>query len=550
MTASNTKAPQGVALGFNEDHTPLVLMIRGNSTPMAALREAVVNSLQGDRSRRRKTGSGATKVDIFPGRADRYTVIRDNGPGMTADEMAEYLTKIFSGKKDRVKQANQGAGIKTVGPAHNPDGVVITSWTDRSAAYQVFLYLDEDGDGKAVFKFKPGPDGKPVTRVAIPRNATSQHGTQVELMNLAFAPYEIMKYLNRRFAHFKTPDAPEGVDVRVHRAAGQAGPTEDRVLGYEECLKRIARKTGGTGRVQIGGSKPIGFVWAIRDSSAERADTITRFCSDYFQPPCLGLSFQDEMYEFTPAGRAVTVLTGFGIRAGGRDVVLVIDVDGSEVTPNISRTSLGDNVDRDELKERVRENLPQEVLEYMDAFEEAHFAEHVDSVAEHLTRMYATAIYLQPPSGDVISPVDPESRGGKGGEGDSDRETSKKRRRRRNRSRGYPRTAFVDKEQLGSLHVHYDEVNHVIQINVDHPRMAGLLAKIEEAPKSHSRSWLRSEVLGHVAAQASASFNNLAHDRDEEPSDDDLASALGVCAGAILFLSNPTKYKLGKPKKE
>ena len=131
-----------------------------NMHPMQFVREIYQNSIE----------AGATKVHAYHDKqfldmGIKKLCFSDNGPGMSAEQMAIYLTQYNSSSKGSGGvHDNFGIGVKATTLVTNPYGVVFLSWTKEEphgnmlwftydeASSKVFIkpcevtYFDEDGD--------------------------------------------------------------------------------------------------------------------------------------------------------------------------------------------------------------------------------------------------------------------------------------------------------------------------------------------------------------------------------------------------------------------
>ena len=131
-----------------------------NMHPMQFVREIYQNAIE----------AGATKVRAyhdkqFLDKGIKKLCFSDNGPGMSAEQMAIYLTQYNSSSKGSGGvHDNFGIGVKATTLVTNPYGVVFLSWTKEEphgnmlwftydeASSKVFIkpcevtYIDEDGD--------------------------------------------------------------------------------------------------------------------------------------------------------------------------------------------------------------------------------------------------------------------------------------------------------------------------------------------------------------------------------------------------------------------
>jgi hypothetical protein len=133
----------------------IVDIIYSDSDKLQFVRELVQNSIEGNASRIKisyeKQGEEMLGVKRF--------LIQDDGKGMSAEELTEFLNELSSSGKEVGVDKNYGIGAKTSTLPWNPLGVVFVSWTSeddpgamiwlykqRTGLYGAREFEDEEGD--------------------------------------------------------------------------------------------------------------------------------------------------------------------------------------------------------------------------------------------------------------------------------------------------------------------------------------------------------------------------------------------------------------------
>ena len=92
--------------------------------------------------------SGEVRWQMYPESQKRYGVPKlccvDNGEGMSAKELEEYIGRLSSSGRTQSRQGNFGMGAKISALQNNPAGVVYESW-QKGVGNRVTLFRDENG---------------------------------------------------------------------------------------------------------------------------------------------------------------------------------------------------------------------------------------------------------------------------------------------------------------------------------------------------------------------------------------------------------------------
>lgn len=120
----------------------IVDIIYSDSDKLQFVRELVQNSIEGNASR--------IKISYEKQGFEMYGVkrflIQDDGKGMSAEELTEFLNELSSSGKEVGVDKNYGIGAKTSTLPWNPLGVVFVSWTSEDdPGAMIWLYKQRTG---------------------------------------------------------------------------------------------------------------------------------------------------------------------------------------------------------------------------------------------------------------------------------------------------------------------------------------------------------------------------------------------------------------------
>ena len=319
----------------------------------------------------------------------------DDGRGMSSREMVQHINNLSSSGGVQAMDANYGVGAKISAATRNPAGVVYQSWQNGQGS-MIQLWEDPRSGEYGLKQFRLG-DGSytyvvPLSDAAKPEQI-DQHGTKVTLLGTdddhdTLAAREgvptpsrwFNRYLNARYFNF-----PDGVTVRARE--GWQHDLEDkdrnilrRVRGMHEFLDELS---DAAGVVELTDCR---VHWWILDDSEKRRKTSELPNNGHF-----AALFQDETYELL-TGRAGTArLQQFGVLFGTDRVVLYVEPrNGGQrsLTANTARTQLllnGELLPYADWAHEFRENLPQEIRDYMDSvIAGVKGVDHSDTILERL----------------------------------------------------------------------------------------------------------------------------------------------------------------------
>lgn len=521
--ALNTVSLNGRVFGLG-DQTFFEIATR-NTPRLAPIREAVVNSVE----------AGATAINIFPAK-DGKVIIRDDGCGMSASELIEYMGAYGSGGKERGREKNLGLGLKAVGTLLNPDGVIITSW-QQGIAHRIELGRLAPG----IYGVKyAGKSSETVEGAQLARDVTSPSGTEVQFRNMAFGPYQILQFLNNRF--LRLPPT-----VQVHGGLRDQSATRRNAQGL---IMSMARACKAVGQVEL---YSCNLHWGILpDDKDEAQRDDDHFASHEFAPHHLYLAWQGETFRSWAAYRGgERVLLNWGVRAGGKRIILVVELKGDNLAPTIDRN---DVTGWDELavQDEVASGLPEEILNYMDEYEEKHFdVQSEAALVEQILRERFAKVRLFGIDKDVLQPG-----GGETGDELVDTEDPPpppppeipprppRIRRPPKRHRGRPTYVFVDREGMaGNDRCVYDPTTNRVLICNEFDPVKGLLEEAAQLPPAAQQ-----DVRARIAAGAIFVTVEWQATKKQDPPTDVLESQVMYPGDAFTSLSAHQR-RLGRQAK-
>jgi len=409
-----------------------------------SVREAVHNALR----------SGASEVEIFS--VNGKIGILDNGTGMSRDQMIQNLGTYGGGDNKRGPMDHMGIGIKVASMQH-PDGIFVVSKTVRSNAHGVILgRTAEDRFGLRA----NAENGQIIWPSELPKFSS---GTLAVLTGLDFEPFRLMSYLNNRFLTF-----PNEVTVKVLADAVR------KPVGLIAAITELCEASG----VVRGPDATI--YWGILPDVSEGGEKNAaeeNYRKHYITPSCFYDAWGGEAYAWHRPMHSSRRLQEFGIRAGARRLMFVVEAKGRKIRADISRNSINGWGDGEEhAKQFFIEHLPPELEAFMDDFEARHFAPELESP---WVKEFVTAIGLL---GARLPNATKE-------EGEQGADTPPQPTRRRKSApesseepqspprppMGLPTPVFVDRHEGGSEIAIYNGVSNRLMVNKDASPIKGLL---------------------------------------------------------------------------
>lgn len=319
----------------------------------------------------------------------------DNGRGMSGADMVQHINNLSSSGGIQAMDANYGVGAKISAATRNPAGVLYQSWQNGQGS-MIQLWRDPRTGEYGLKQFHL-PDGRytyvvPLASAAKPEQI-EEHGTKVTLLGLdddddtVSAPEGVPtpsrwfnRYLNARYFTF-----PEGVSVRAREGWQHDQDDKDR-----NVLRRVrgmcdflAEHSDEAGIVELTDCR---VHWWILDSSEKRRKTSELPNNGHF-----AALYQDELYELSTGRSGTARLQQFGVLFGTDKVVLYVQPRNGgtrSLTANTARTQLllnGAPLPFVEWAHEFRENMPQEIREYMDAvIAGTTSSDHSDTILDRL----------------------------------------------------------------------------------------------------------------------------------------------------------------------
>jgi hypothetical protein len=351
--------------------------------------------------------------------------ISDNGPGMTGEEMIEYINSLSSSGSHQSIGGNYGVGAKIAAGTRNHHGLIYISWKNGKGS-MIHLWRDpETGQyGLREIERNDGTFGHygDVTDDAKPE-WIKDHGTKVVLLGnspeetTTIAPEGftardrwINKYLNTRYFRIRdgiTISAREGME-----AASKGGK-----LGYLRHVYGQAYFLGKAGLhwgvVDLEGARA--HWWVVK----ERHELQTEGPS-YETTGHIAALYQDELHEMLTqrAGRAR--LQEFGVIFGTNRVIIYVEPVAGHVTTNTARTRLiidGHDLPWSDWAAEFRDKMPREIRELMDEVgPKALSNDHEKTIRDRLKPLmdlYRVSRYRIDPNGSSVIDDQNQTQGGK-----------------------------------------------------------------------------------------------------------------------------------------
>lgn len=318
--------------------------LAADTPPNQQIRELTQNALEAIQRRWKHSdqSEGTIRWDVdwdHLKRTQSYKLcVVDNGDGMTAEQMQDYLNALAvegANQSQGISQ-NFGVGAKITALHRNSYGLVYQSWRDGRGA-MVRLHRDDKAGsyGLASFDLPDGPDWAPRIKDTFKPGIIDKSGTKVTLLgvkedsNTCFAaeggPMNwLITYLNSRYFRI-----PENIKVQVRVLTRDSGdwPTEEpdasvktynfqTVQGTKALFDQYAKSTG-----TVSLSSADVHWWLFDDAAKASKDMSTRGG----RTGKVGIVFQDEVYvQITPPA-ARRIMAGFGIVFGAEHVVLYVE---------------------------------------------------------------------------------------------------------------------------------------------------------------------------------------------------------------------------------
>lgn len=441
--------------------------------------------------RRNGTEAGG-KVDIFPDEHDR-TVVLDNGSGMSASEMEQYLANFGSGAKARGGEGNLGMGPKLCALAYSREGVTYYS-LKHGKCHKMVWGENQNGFGPLIQS-----NGKTVIECRPPKDlAEVGQGTMVVVHGIPFNRNEILKFLNNIMLEPKLP-------VTVWQRRGEH-LYEENVKGLIGSLQAICEE----GQFGVVDGRHATVYWGIKKPEEE----LTRSVTWTFAPESFYVGWNGIVYYSRAMHRGAGHRLGaYGVSFGTPRVILVVVAKGRGIKPLADRTNfVGWNEDL-AVKEWL-ENMPEELIEFQEQIKaQTVVAEDFsDQVIEILNlvlrdRQGVTRSGVGLPAGRPISlpgnrPRRSRSGGGSSGGGGASSSTTRL-------TRGLE-VAWTNGSDLRGARIELR--GSILVLNREHPKYAELLAAAKNAQAIKN-------LLAFIAADALAGVLNFTTEVGVKPQD-------------------------------
>ena len=319
--------------------------------------------------------------------------ITDTGIGLTGDDLLEYINKLSSSGKILNTKENFGIGAKISGLAYSPFGVEYYSWKNGQGSY---CKLKELSDGR--YGLEDLGEGIFTKSIEISEAPTdiqkARQGTKVVFLGekadsntgVYETGREMSKYLARRFFIL-----PTGVDLKVVEGPYEKNKYDIKHTQLREIVpQKIALDNNSKfkGLVKFNG---FNIHWWILNESVSNKNDSAQLCNNLTGH--FGLLYQDELYSIYSEGTSINKLQDFGIKIGGKKVVLYLEVLSESVTANPERTGIllnGEELDFEYYGNKFSDNMPEEIKSYINekakklADDNSNWQENIDKLLKDL----------------------------------------------------------------------------------------------------------------------------------------------------------------------
>jgi hypothetical protein len=419
--------------------TFLVDKLGEECSPTQQLREFVQNACEAIQRVQRDdpTHRGRIVLDF----ADDWTEacgaaklsITDNGEGMTAEQLDEYMNNLSSSGRTQALDANFGVGAKIASLPLNPLGVIFESWK-AGEGHMIHVCKDDEGD----FGLKPIPDADgltdfvPAIRDDVKPALIESHGTRVVLLgededdNTCRPPEGedahtewLIKTLNRRYYRF-----PANIEISARTSPWKADRSSScprrSVKGQANMLAACALASG---RVQLRGAVAHWWLmpqndgdWLNRADADGSTNSQAGWGRSYETRGHVAVLVRDELYlhRFGNSGRFV--MQEFGVTAGSTAVIIYVEPE--HVAINIARTTpqfQGGVPPWSEWGAQFREKMPKELQDYVEALHQRSDTSVDDEIRkrmEDLMDLFSPPRFQQRTNGATNADLDSLTAGG------------------------------------------------------------------------------------------------------------------------------------------
>lgn len=376
--------------------TALIRNLGRDCPPSQYLREFLKNSIEA--CQRTQNKRSHITIDFNPEVFELTGIYKisftDNGDGIAPNEMLSLLNNLSSSGSDLNEHQNYGMGAKVSAMTRNHDGIQYESWRNGEG-YKVLICYQPESDIYGVQGFTSDTGeilyAVPLENKLKPKNI-DQHGTRVTLFGmykehdtmatphgLTFDPDAWMiEYLNGRF--FKLP-----TDIMIKVRHGYRQPVTDTDRNYLKAIlgfQAIANKEADAKGMSRITNANVHW-WILPENSTLKGHT--------------ALVNQDEIFDVSDARS--NRLTHFGIMVGRDRIVIFVEPDDAE--QSIARSHLvkkdGSNIDWAPFQDEFKNNLPQEIRDFMDqmlvATSQASFSKIISSRLKSIQALFLLGGY-------------------------------------------------------------------------------------------------------------------------------------------------------------
>ncbi len=345
--------------------TALIRNLGRDCPPSQYLREFLKNSIEACQRTQNKRSHITIDFnsEVLESEGVYKISFTDDGDGMSPTEMLSLLNNLSSSGSSLNEHQNYGVGAKISAMTRNHEGIQYESWKGGEG-YKVLICYQKVSDVFGVQGFTNDAGeviyAVPLTNKGKPKNI-DQHGTRVTLFGMYDSqdtmatphglPFDrdgwMVTYLNSRFLKL-----PSDIEIKVRY--GYQHPITDTeknylksILGFQAIANKEAELKGVT-RLKNANV----FWWILPEDSSLKGHT--------------AFINQDEVFDISDA--RTNRLTHFGIMVGRDRVIIYVEPDDAE--QSTSRSHLvkkdGSNVDWGIYQDEFKNNLPQEIRDFMD----------------------------------------------------------------------------------------------------------------------------------------------------------------------------------------
>ena len=307
----------------------------------------------------------------------RVVCVRDDGPGMTEQDVRRYVLALGSGAKPRGREKSLGVGLKLIAAVQN-DNVIMTTWRDGMAC-RVVLGREWVADGeyyRPVVRTQELRDGDrvlesgTVIRVPVPQDAASPSGTEVLLDSLPFHGNLLVRELNQQL--IRVPGSPGSTITELHGGRVENGRTTitGLLLGLDEVCERTTRGSVqvGDATVHYGITREVPEVAGRTRARDERRRGAPKSAKSAFEKATLVYAHRDQVFASAGKDTLTSLRDTWGIKVDAeamRRVAIVVEVHGDRVEVSPYRNSVA-GFDPAPVAAAFRRSMPRPLRDFID----------------------------------------------------------------------------------------------------------------------------------------------------------------------------------------